>query len=114
MDDIKVFAKKKQETGDPDTNNKNIQPRYRNGIWHRKMYHTDKEKWEMKKYCQIREASEVLEWRKIPSTLEYWNGKTEMKEKKEESISENQENFLKPNSAAEISSRRQISGQYLL
>ena len=35
-DDIKMFAKKKHKTktGDSDTNNKNIQPRYRKGVWH--------------------------------------------------------------------------------
>ena len=38
MDDIKVFAEKKLETG---TDNKNIQPGYRNGIWHEKMSHAD-------------------------------------------------------------------------
>ena len=32
MDDIKVFAKNGKRTGDPDTNNKNIQPGYGNGI----------------------------------------------------------------------------------
>ena len=36
IDDIKVYAKKnfkeKQTTGDPDTNNKNILPEYKNGI----------------------------------------------------------------------------------
>ena len=31
--DIKVFAKNKKRTGDPDTNNKNMQPVYRNKIW---------------------------------------------------------------------------------
>ena len=36
MDDIKLFAKKCKRIGDYDTDNKNIQPGYRNGIWHRK------------------------------------------------------------------------------
>ena len=54
LQDIKVFAKKKKKkktekktktkTGDPETNNKNIQPGYRNGIWHRKTCHVDNEK----------------------------------------------------------------------
>ena len=34
---------KKMET---DTNNKNILPGYRNGIWHRKMGYANNEKWE--------------------------------------------------------------------
>ena len=34
MDDIKIFAKNKKRTGNPDTNNKNIQPGCRNGTWH--------------------------------------------------------------------------------
>ena len=34
MDNTKVFAKSKNRARDPDTNNKNIQPEYRNGIWH--------------------------------------------------------------------------------
>ena len=36
MDDIKVFEKWKR-TGDPDKNNKNIKPGYRNGIGHGKI-----------------------------------------------------------------------------
>ena len=43
MDDIKLFAKNEKETGDPDINDKNIQPEYRNGIWHRKMRNAYKE-----------------------------------------------------------------------
>ena len=35
--------------GDPDTNNKNIQPEFRNGIWHRKVFHADNEKWEKRR-----------------------------------------------------------------
>ena len=30
--------------GDPETNNKNIQPRHKNRIWYIKMYHADYEK----------------------------------------------------------------------
>ena len=35
-----------KRTRDPDTNNKNIQPEYRNGIWHWKMCLAHNEKWE--------------------------------------------------------------------
>ena len=42
-DDTKLFAKKWKTVCDSDTNNNNIQSRYRNGIWHRKMGHTDNE-----------------------------------------------------------------------
>ena len=35
--------KKTKITGDSDTKNKNIQQRYRNEIWHRKMFHADNE-----------------------------------------------------------------------
>ena len=44
MDDIKVLAKNEKNIGDPETNNKNIQPECRNGIWHRKMCHTYNDK----------------------------------------------------------------------
>ena len=33
MDDIKIFANKWTRTGNLDSNQKNIQPGYRNGIW---------------------------------------------------------------------------------
>ena len=41
MDGMKLFAKNEKEK--TDTNIKNIQPGYRNGIWHRKMCHTRKQ-----------------------------------------------------------------------
>ena len=50
MVDINIFAKslkkkkKKKKTGDPDTNNKNIEWGYRNRFWHWKMCHDDYEK----------------------------------------------------------------------
>ena len=40
MDDIKLFAKKKEKrkrTGNSNTSSENMQSGYRNGIWHRKM-----------------------------------------------------------------------------
>ena len=43
-DALKVFAKKKKNekgTGDPDTNNKNMHPGYKNGIAHWKMFDSD-------------------------------------------------------------------------
>ena len=43
MDNIKLLEKN-EKIWDPDTNNKNIQPGYRNGIWHRKMYYTHNDK----------------------------------------------------------------------
>ena len=49
IDDIKLFAKSEKKNGDSDTNNKNIQPGYRNGICHEKMCLTDYEKWGKKK-----------------------------------------------------------------
>ena len=42
MDNRKVFSKIKR-TGDPDTKKRNMQPRYMNGIWHRKMCHANNE-----------------------------------------------------------------------
>ena len=44
IDNIMLFAKneKELETG---SNNKNIEPEYRNGIWLRKMCHAQNEKW---------------------------------------------------------------------
>ena len=42
MNDIKIFTE--NETRSPDTNNKNIQPGYRSGIWHRKMWNTENKK----------------------------------------------------------------------
>ena len=46
MDDIKLFAKKKnlKRIEDSDPNIKNIQPGYRNVIWHRNLCHADNEK----------------------------------------------------------------------
>ena len=48
MDDIKLFAKKKKRkrTGNSNTRSQNIQLGYKNGIWHRKMWHDCKEKWQ--------------------------------------------------------------------
>ena len=37
VDDIEILAERKENTEDPDTNDKNIQPGCRNGIWHLKM-----------------------------------------------------------------------------
>ena len=48
IDDIKYSQKKKKKKRTRDTNNKNIQLGYRNGIWHRKMCHVDNQKWEKK------------------------------------------------------------------
>ena len=53
---VKRFFPKWKRTGNPNTNNKNIRPGYRNGIWLWKMFHTDKEKWGKrnkgrKKFC---------------------------------------------------------------
>ena len=47
MDDIKLFAKKKKNEKDleTDTNNKNIRAGYRHEIWHRKMCSAHKEEW---------------------------------------------------------------------
>ena len=46
MDDTKLFAKNENES-QTDTNNKNIQSGYMDGIRHRKMYHTNNEKLKM-------------------------------------------------------------------
>ena len=43
---ISRYLPKNKSTGDSDTKNKNIQPRYRNGILHRKMCYDHNEKWE--------------------------------------------------------------------
>ena len=39
MFDINLFSKKEKELN-TERNNKNLQPGYRNGIWHREMCHT--------------------------------------------------------------------------
>ena len=41
----RCLQKIEKDTADPDTNNKNIQPGYKNGIWYRKMYHAHDENW---------------------------------------------------------------------
>ena len=46
MDDNKLFAKKLSRVGDSERINKNLQPRFRNEIWHWKMSCDHKEKWE--------------------------------------------------------------------
>ena len=43
------ICKKWKSTWNPDTNYKNIQLGYRNGIWHWKMWHANNEKWGRKK-----------------------------------------------------------------
>ena len=45
MDDIKVSAKKWKRTEGFDTNRKNKQPWYKNGIWYRKMCYAYNEEW---------------------------------------------------------------------
>ena len=42
MYDIKEFAKMKKRSRDPDTNNKNMQPWYKNGIWYWKVFNERK------------------------------------------------------------------------
>ena len=75
MDDIKLFAKKGKKNGDTNTNKKNIQPGYRNRIWHRKCAMliikrgiTDG----IEEPDQVRISS--LEKRRTTSTWEYWKG----------------------------------------
>ena len=46
MYDIKLFFQKRKRIGNPNTNCENIQSRYRDGIWHRKMRHASNEKWQ--------------------------------------------------------------------
>ena len=70
-----AICKKCKRTGESDTNNKNIQPGYRNGIWHRKIYLAHSEKWE-KTYKEIKKASEYLEKMKITNIWEYWKRDT--------------------------------------
>ena len=45
MDGIKLFAKNEKRIGNPNTSCENIQSRYRDGIWHRKIFHASNEKW---------------------------------------------------------------------
>ena len=45
MDGIKRFAKNEKEL-ETLKENENIQSRYRNGIWHRKMRHVSSKKWQ--------------------------------------------------------------------
>ena len=44
MNDIKLFEKNEKKIGDSNTNNKNIQSGYWNGILHRKMHQDNNEK----------------------------------------------------------------------
>ena len=71
MDDIKRSAKKEKEL-ETDTNHITIQPGYRNGVWHRKMYHAHNEKWKNANNRRNRNAksikkSECPEKKKITS-----------------------------------------------
>ena len=45
-DDIKLFAKTKNKNGNSYIRSQNIQSRYKDGIWHRKMYHANNDKQE--------------------------------------------------------------------
>ena len=67
MDDIKVSTKKWKRTGNPNTNNKNIQPGYRNGIWHWKLCQADNEKSTKREIVEGIEQQnrKVLEWLEI-------------------------------------------------
>ena len=45
MDEIKLFSKIKKRIRNLNTGSEDIQGRYRDGIWHRKMCHANNEKW---------------------------------------------------------------------
>ena len=64
--DAKVLTK----IEDPDTNNNNVQPGYRNGIWHWKSHAHNEKRKKKQRNCQIRIKSKWLEKNIIAST---WN-----------------------------------------
>ena len=95
MDHIKYLAKAKRTRND-DANKNNILPEYKNGIrhWNLTMKSGTNETKEGIN-CEIRKALKCLKRRKITSTWQYWKWGT----------SEDQDDILKPSSAAEISSK---------
>ena len=80
MDSINMFTKYEKEIQTPDTNNKNINTGGMNGIWHRKMYCTHKEK--LKKINDRRTAKSRMNqaWRKGNLQL-FGNTEVKVKEK---------------------------------
>ena len=113
MDDIKIFAEKEKET--PKSNYQNLQPKYRNGIkdWKCSMLIMKKKR----KWNSGRNRTTQLEkyqntWRKrklqIPGNIRsgYYQGNGDKRKSKKGE----QENFAKPNSATEISSREKNTG----
>ena len=52
MNDIKLIAKSEKRIGVSDIESTNIQPGYRNRIWHRKLYQAHYEKWEKTQIMQ--------------------------------------------------------------
>ena len=102
------YSQKNEQELQAHTNNKTIQPGYRNGIWYWKMYHASDEKWKKKNIEKNRiykPRKNLNAWRKnnynYMKILEADNIKhAEMKEKKENDTSDDRENILKPSSAA--------------
>ena len=91
VDNIKPFFKKKinkrKRIGDSNTNNEKIQQGYRDGIWHRRMCHTQNERrkkteWiELPNQKRIRRLGEKeitsiwKNWKWTPSNKQRWNEK---------------------------------------
>ena len=112
MDDIKLFAK------NPNTNCENMQSRYRNGIWHRKMRHASNEKWQPTHDGMsqtTKSNSNQNAWRSTPiNTWEYWkltpSNKWKWKKRLKKSISEEPENYSRQNSIVGTLSKEYIPG----
>ena len=88
---------------DPNSDSENIQSKYRNGIWDRKMHHTSNEKRETthderNQTTKSRKKSELSEKRKSTNTWEYWElTPVEMKDKIKKNTSRQPENYSKQN-----------------
>ena len=83
-----LCKKWKKKTADFHTNNKNIHPEYKNGIWHRKMCHAYNKKWQKRNNCRNRTAKSGKHqnaWREgkilVLGNIRGRHYQTEMKEK---------------------------------
>ena len=109
-----AICKNWKRIGGSDTNNKNIQPRYRNGIWHRKMCHAYNENWIKRNNRMNRNAKSGKNqniWKKgklqVLGNIRNGHHQTSRDERKNrKSSSDEQEKFWKPRFAIEISSKR--------
>ena len=97
LDDIKLFAKK--IIGNSNTNYENMQSRYRNEIWHRKMPHDMTEKWQTTHKGRSRttkwSSHENARRKEILRDIGNWHHQTAGNERKKlkKNISEEPENY---------------------